>query len=222
MEGGQRSTLVDYKRQIRLFNPRNFSKRVTIIGLGNIGSHSALTLTRLGITDFVLYDFDQVERHNLTSQAYDVTDLGENKAVSLAKKMVNMNPGAKIDSRAEKYENQEINGILIIAVDTMAERKRIHEVLTGPRKELPELIIDARVGGGQLEIYTCKTMGEWKRTFTDNPSHDPCGGRFICYTSVVTGALITNTVKRYLKGESINSSVLMHLDTMEVVKNLEM
>lgn len=211
---------VDYKRQTLLFDPESYNGMVTIIGLGNIGSHAAMTLCRLGITSFVLYDHDKVEEHNLTSQFYDTNDLKKGKAVALAEKMKATNPACKILINPVKFSNEKLEGIVIIAVDTMKERKRICNVLKKNKSRI-NLLIDARIGGGQLEIYNMRTLKEWSKTFSDNPSHDPCGGRFICYTSVVTGALITNFVKRFLKEEQIDRSVIMHLDTLQILKNIQ-
>ncbi len=219
-EGLEHRDAIDYKRQILLFNPEEYQAYVSIVGLGNIGSHTALTLCRLGITSFQIWDDDLVENHNLTSQAYDVNDLGKSKAEALASKMKAINPDVNVLPLREKYVGQPITGIVIIAVDTMVGRKIICESLQKLAVQ-PQLIIDARVGGGQLEIYVCKNWAEWLETFVDKPSQDPCGGRFICYTSVVTGALITNVVKKYLKGDPYDKSTMMHIDTLQVIKNFK-
>lgn len=39
--------------------------RIGIVGLGSVGSVVAETLARMGMQDFVLIDFDEVQRHNL-------------------------------------------------------------------------------------------------------------------------------------------------------------
>ena len=203
-----------------MFDPDQYNGVVTIIGLGNTGSHTAMTLCRLGIKSFVIYDHDTVEAHNLSSQFYDTRDIGKKKAEALAEKMKFTNPNVKIIVNAVKYKDDELNGIIVIAIDTMKERKRIYNVLRKQKSGF-DLLVDARIGGPQLEIYNFRDLKKWAETFTDHPSHDPCGGRFICYTSVVTGALITNYIKRFLKGEQIDDSVIIHLDTLEIYKNLK-
>lgn len=194
---------------------------MTIIGLGNIGSHAAMTLCRLGIKSFILYDDDKVERHNLSSQFYGVSDLGKMKVEALSLKMKEINPSVTVIENPIKYKNDDLYGIVIIAVDTMKERKRIFNVIKKQKMSL-DLLIDGRIGGPQLEIYTVQKIDDWAKTFTDHPSHDPCGGRFICYTPVIIGALITNYVKKFLKGEKLDSSVIVHLDTLEILKNLSL
>ncbi len=213
-------TLIDYKRQTSLFNPYICNESVSVVGLGNIGSNTAIGLARLGIKNLTLYDFDTVENHNLTSQYYDIDDLGMPKAMSLAEKIRKINPSAKVSDINFIFEAKDIDikDILIIAVDSMAERKRLCEDMIRINSK-PKLIIDGRVGGEQLEVYTCKSPKEWQKTFTDNPSTDPCGGRFICYVSQMVGAVITNQIKKFLINEKLDKSIMMNAKTLQVIKN---
>jgi len=117
----------------------------------------------------------------------------------------------------QKYNGTECLGnILIVAVDTMKERKRIWKNLKKNKIE-PSTIIDGRMGGPQLEIYTCRTLDEWEKTFVDNPVKDSCGSRYICYISMVIGALIANQVKRVLKGEPFKKSILFNIDSLQIL-----
>ena len=185
--------------------------------MGNIGSQTAVALTRLGLKDFYLYDPDFVEPHNLSSQAYTVNDLKSHKSESLMQILRVINPKVTILSLPEKYNGtNNIGNILIIAVDSMKERKRIYQNLLEHNLQ-HKMIIDGRMGGPQLEIYTCKTLEEWEKTFVDNPSKDPCGARYICYISMIIGALIANQVKRVLKGETYKKSILFNIDSLQLI-----
>jgi len=210
---------IDYKRQSDIFDPAGFFTSVTIVGLGNIGTHTALTLARLGIKYFHLCDGDSVENHNLTSQGYSIHDLGKLKPDALADRMMSLNPSISISTQGD-YTGINVGDseILIIAIDTMEGRKTIHANLKREKTNF-KLIIDARIGGPQLEIYTSHTLDEWGATFFDNPAQDACGGRFICYTPIITGALIANQVRKFLMDQSYHKSIVMHVDSLEVLKS---
>lgn len=215
---------MDFKRQIDIYNPDDFNLPVTIVGVGNIGSQAALALGRLGIRDLTVYDHDIVEIHNLSSQSYFLDHLDKPKVDAVKQQVENINSDALVLAKNKKYEGEGVGGeILVIAVDSMEERKTIHGLLKSAIEKdsavsIPSLIIDARVGGPQLEIYTVHTMDEWEATFSDNPDHDPCGARYICYISMVVGALIANQIKRVLKGEKYKKEVVFNIDSLDIIK----
>ena len=217
---------VSYMRQVNLFDPAQFDEHVTIVGLGNIGSHAATTLAHLGIKHFMLYDDDRVEPHNLSSQNYDINDLGKLKVLAMASKLTAINDEIDVAPQNFKYDGQQIPNIpyiLIMAIDTMLGRKAICKKLMECPKgfQLPKYIIDGRVGGNQIELYTWQTPEDWEKTFSDKVSHDPCGGRYIAYVSTIIGGLITNQVKKILKGEKWDKSLMLDVNSLQVVKNFE-
>jgi len=208
---------INFKRQKEIFDPLIFQKSVTIAGLGNIGSQTAVALTRLGLKDFYLYDHDIVEEHNLSSQSFFIDQLKKPKVEMIKEILRNINKNISVLALREKYNGDTSFGdILIVAVDSMKERKRIWKNLY-KRNIRPELVIDARMGGPQLEIYTCRSLEEWEDTFVDNPSKDSCGARYICYISMIIGSLIANQVKRFIKSEPYKKTILFNIDSLQLV-----
>lgn len=204
---------VDYKRQLGMFDPSQYPHlRVSIAGLGNIGSHTALALARMGLPRFKLYDFDVVEPHNLASQAYSAHDVGKPKVEAIAEYMRALNPGVQLELHTEKCTGAGANcDIFISAVDSVEARK---EIAAG----LAEIafVIDGRVGGGQLEVYS-QPASEWAATIPETADEDPCGMRFISYTSYLIAGLIANNVKRHLKGERLAKRIMLHVDTLQSI-----
>jgi len=204
-----------HKRQLAIYNPEEHKDvRVTIIGLGNIGSHTALALARMGIQHFLLVDFDTVEQHNLSSQAYTIKQIGMNKTEALADLMAEVSSGCSVNMYTEAYtESMPVNDITVIALDSMDTRHSIEKMLRGKDTH----IIDGRMGGGQIEVHST-SASEWGGTLTAEADNDPCSARYISYTSYMIAGMIANTVKRLLKGEEVRTSTYLHTNTMEILK----
>jgi molybdopterin-synthase adenylyltransferase len=78
----------DRQKRISGFDQELFSKsRVLCIGAGGINSQIAPTLVRKGIGRITLLDDDIVEPSNLNRQRFYIKDVGENKAIALARNL---------------------------------------------------------------------------------------------------------------------------------------
>ena len=58
-------------------------RRVTICGAGALGANLAEGLARAGVNTLRLIDHDRVEEHNLSTQPYELDDIGAQKATTL-------------------------------------------------------------------------------------------------------------------------------------------
>src|SRR5512138_700999 len=116
---------MDFWRQMDIVTPTDLEKfPVTIIGVGGIGSPTALALSKMGVQNITIYDDDDVEDHNLPNQMYRISDLGKSK-VEGTRDICNDFAGLNIDIHKERFENQPISGIVISGVDTMKSREII-------------------------------------------------------------------------------------------------
>jgi len=78
----------DRQKLIRGFDQERFSRsRVVCVGAGGIISHIAPTLARKGIGGITLLDDDLVETSNLNRQRFYIQDVGQNKALALARNL---------------------------------------------------------------------------------------------------------------------------------------
>ena len=73
--------------------------KIAIAGLGGLGSHIAVMLTRMGVGSLFLVDFDIVEPSNLNRQHYNVGHLGEYKTDALKRQLHDINPFIKIQTQ---------------------------------------------------------------------------------------------------------------------------
>jgi hypothetical protein len=172
---------------------------------------AALGVAKLGLKFITVFDFDKVEEHNLASQFYGIHDIGKLKTECL-KEHIKEFTGTEIYTR-EKYTNQPLFGIVIIAVDSMKEREKIAKVLL---KSKGVVIIDGRMGGNTIEIHTTKDPKEYVKTLAKHVESVPCSARYISYSSLVCGGLITDQVKRVLNNEEIKKAILFDLDTIRI------
>lgn len=203
---------VSYIRQLGMFDPSLYQDRViTIVGLGNIGSHTALALARMGLRNFELYDFDRIESHNLSSQAYKVADIGKLKTAATAEAMRELNPEAQITIHSEEFRGARGVDILVSAVDSLEARRTIAANIDAQTR-----VVDGRMGGGQIEVHT-QRGSEWAATIPAEADTDPCGARYISYTSYLIAGLIANNVKRILRNEPVKARILMHADTLQII-----
>ena len=118
---------MDLTKSIEYFDPVNVRGKCHIIGCGSVGSTVAENLARLGVTRFVLYDFDIVEPHNLANQMFTQNDVKKPKVEAVKKIICDINPEAEstIEICSEGYTDQKLNGYVFLAVDNIDLRREI-------------------------------------------------------------------------------------------------
>lgn len=203
-----------------MFDPAKHEKaHAVVIGLGNIGSHTAMALARMGVQKFTLVDFDEVEEHNLSSQAFTLADVGVSKVSALREKLLTINRDLTIHEVMSAYQESgatlDTDTVVFSCVDSMATRYAICDLIE--KQGWNGFVIDGRLGGGQLEVHA-QPASEWRATLTTDADTDPCGARYISYTSYIIAGCIANTLKRYLQGEKYTKCLLMHTNNYDVIK----
>lgn len=109
------------------FKPSDIRSRVHIIGCGSVGSTVAENLARFGVKDFVLYDFDTVDPHNIVNQMFVQKDMGSMKVDAVKRIITDINPDAEssIVTHPEGYNGQRLDGYVFLAVDNIDLRREI-------------------------------------------------------------------------------------------------
>jgi molybdopterin/thiamine biosynthesis adenylyltransferase len=88
-------------------------KRVAIAGLGGVGGAHLLTLSRLGIGQFSLADFDSFEVHNFNRQAGATLDtVGRAKLDVMSEMAASINPNVDIRSFPEGVHEGNVEAFL--------------------------------------------------------------------------------------------------------------
>lgn len=140
------------------FHPSMVEGKVHIIGCGAVGSTIAEMLARCGVTEFVLYDHDTVEPHNIANQKFRDKDIGKKKVDALAEILTEINPeiGSHIKLVPDKYVDQALSGYVFLCVDSIAVRKAIAK--QNQYNTMIRMMSDVRISLTDAQHY----MANWR------------------------------------------------------------
>lgn len=109
------------------------SSRVTVVGLGAVGSYTVEGLARAGVKQLRLVDFDTVEESNINRQLYALSStVGIAKAKLAKQRVLDINPDCKVeafetfvdrDSRDMILDNKP--DLVIDAIDSLTPKTQL-------------------------------------------------------------------------------------------------
>ena len=147
---------MDLSKSFEYFDPASVNGKCHIIGCGSVGSTIAENLARLGITQFVLYDFDTVEPHNLANQMFVNADVKKPKVEATKKIITDINPEAENDIEIcpEGYTGQKLNGYVFLCVDNIDLRREICE--KNRMNQAIKVVFDCRTALESAQLYAAE------------------------------------------------------------------
>ena len=104
------------------------SARIVLVGAGGLNSWTALGLVRSGVRSITIVDHDLADRTNMPRQLYFADDLGQPKAIRLARNLVgHAMAGAQLTGIAMRFERAAEEfalpaDLLVVGVDNNACR----------------------------------------------------------------------------------------------------
>lgn len=211
---------VSYLRQQDLVDGGELaSLSVVVIGVGAVGSFTALSLAKMGVERLTIFDCDKVEAHNLPNQFYRLLDLGRPKVEAL-RDIIRDYAGIEIEVHQEKYLNQPLKGVVIVAVDSMDERTKIWRAVK--KFAGVGLLIDARMGAEVAQLHTINPLfdvADYERTLypSSEAFQEPCTRKAIIYTAMGIACMICGEVKKYVQGEVNKKSLVMDFKLGELI-----
>lgn len=127
------------------------TRRVVVIGAGNIGSHLIPHLGRMPeIAEAVIIDGDRYERSNLVSQAIAARDIGRAKAVVQARRLRRINPALAVEPIVDRAERVALGRLRADAILACVDSRRSRLVISEAAWRLGVPLIDAGVDGQAL------------------------------------------------------------------------
>ena len=145
-------------------------KRVVCIGLGSGGSAIADLLARSGVGEFVLWDHDRLEAHNISRHVCTIRDLGRKKVRAVKDHILTINPEAQVRTISRDVMEQ-VSGdyalanvvddadCVVVGTDNNASRFAINEaaVRTGTPAYYGRVYTRA-CGGDVIQVLPCRDM----------------------------------------------------------------
>lgn len=124
--------VTDYSKQMELIKTHEFNERINIIGCGALGSWLAFFLLKMGFEKIHVYDFDEIEEHNLPNQLFREKDIFSPKVDALASiynEFFQDNTSRLIIHNTKITEDNAhmLSGVVFSCVDSMTIRKTIYE-----------------------------------------------------------------------------------------------
>ena len=111
--------LLRYSKQIMLpqidveGQQKIIDSTMLIIGMGGLGSPTALYLASAGVGHIVIADFDQVELSNLQRQIiHSTSDIGDDKVNSAKAKLLELNPNIKVTVANEIMHSDNLASLI--------------------------------------------------------------------------------------------------------------
>ena len=87
--------------------------KILIIGMGGLGSPTALYLAAAGVGHIVIADFDQVELSNLQRQIiHNTSDIGDDKVNSAKAKLLELNPNITVTVANEIMHSDNLASLI--------------------------------------------------------------------------------------------------------------
>ncbi len=113
--------------------------RVVIVGLGAVGGYAAETLTRAGLGNIRLVDFDKVQATNINRQLYALeSTIGQAKVEAARKRILDINPDCHVETM-ECFAHVEtleeiLAGEITVVIDAIDSFNPKIELLAAARK----------------------------------------------------------------------------------------
>ena len=199
---------MDFTRQSDLV-PNEIAKAtsVSVIGVGAVGSHVLEVLTKVGITNITMYDYDTVERHNVANQGFGLDEVGLLKTEAVRLRLLRT---TGVDVKVVEGKIEESfpfdTDIVISAVDSMAVRKLLWEGVSDLRSTT-QLWIDGRMGAlygvvFSIPLEDMRKVGLYSATLHSDAEgiQAPCSAKATIFCPWWMASMMGATVMKHVAG----------------------
>ena len=82
-------------------------------------------------------------------------------------------------------------------------------------------VIDTRMGGEQIQVYTCKTIEEYAENWYSDTdaSSEPCTSKGTSYCSMLAGSMIASQVRKIISKQPFHKQFVFHIPSLTIDVN---
>lgn len=190
------------ERQQDLINFQSLATPITIIGAGAVGGTAAFFLSKMGMCNIRLFDFDEVDMVNMNCQMFGLHNIGQAKVDAISS-TVEQWCGNKVEAINKAFEPSDwhaLSGIVLSGADSMKVRKEVFEAwLKSPSATH---LIDTRMSIEYLAVYVIskddkKAVADYTKTlYSDEQAvQERCTLKSVIYTAALAGGWVCKAVK---------------------------
>ena len=136
-------------------------KRIFVAGAGGLGSNVCVMLTRAGLGNITVIDFDRVEASNLNRQYYFRDQIGTAKVIALKENLLRINPNLQISTIEEKLTASncaelipENTDLIFECFDSAEAKAMLTSFVLSERSDTPIIAVSGVAGLGPCEDIT--------------------------------------------------------------------
>ncbi|QDT23498.1 ThiF family adenylyltransferase [Gimesia chilikensis] len=214
------TTVNRFQRQSDLVPPERLSQvSATVIGVGAIGRQVALQLTAIGVPRLQLIDFDQVELTNITTQGYQVADLGKYKTTATREAAESLAPEISITELQDRFRPRHNTGsVIFCCVDSISAREAIWRAISAKC----EFFVDGRMLGELIRVLAIsppEMRDDYESTlFDQSEAHTgACTAQSTIYTANIAAGLMLHQFSRFLRCLPVDRDLSLNLLASELV-----
>jgi len=220
------TVVVDYWRQLDLFSPEKFGdKPVHIVGCGATGSWIAYQLAKMGVSNLHLWDFDEVENHNLPNQIFRLKDVGRSKVEALAEIIKEATGIVPTSHNEPVVGGTKLSGIVFLLVDSMDARKDIWNGSIKFKLDV-ELMIETRMAIDNGRVYAIRSSNPgdiklWEGTLysDDEAEESACSNRSIAPTVGYIASVAVWKLIKFFNDEDYERELILSARPMIIIGN---
>lgn len=215
-------------RHDSIFAAHKNNQKIMIIGAGATGSRIFTALVELGLTNITVFDFDNIESHNLANQIFGYQHIGKSKVESLRDWYIwktGQNPPEEMQfiNTAIPDTDYPLEGTVFLLTDTMESRRQIfNEALKGNKKVYR--VIETRMASSYGDIFVFNPQDlleseEWEGTLIDDKEAEvsSCGTSISVGTtaSIVANLAVWTFINHKVKPEAFEPRIHFFLQPFD-------